>query len=85
MDVKILPRGDEIDPIDPEAATIKQVRELRSESKEIGRHPLAMLVWASNGKSIVRARQITHFNLSHLYVVDRGAEDRPGRHLFWAT
>ena len=56
-----------------------------AEDPTIGRHPLAMLIWASNGTTILRARQITHFHLSHLYVVDRGAEERPGRHLFWAT
>lgn len=85
VEVKVAAEGGEIDPGDSEAVTIRHVRELGPEDPTIGRHPLAMLIWASNGTTILRARQITHFHLSHLYVVDRGAEERPGRHLFWAT
>ena len=85
VDVKLAPESEEIDPDDPDAAKISHVRDLKPESKEVGRHPLAMLIWASNRTTIVRARPITHFNLRHLYVVDRAAEERPGRHLFWAT
>lgn len=85
VEVKVAPDGEEIDPEDSEAVTIRHVRELKPDDPRVGRHPLAMLIWASNGTTILRARQITHFNLSHLYVVDRGAEERPGRHLFWAT
>ena len=85
VEVKVAPEGGEIDPEDAEAVTIRHVRELKPEDAKVGRHPLAMLIWASNRTTILRARQITHFNLSHLHVVDRGAGERPGRHLFWAT
>ena len=85
VEMKVAADGDEIDPEDPEAVTIRHVRELKPNTAEIGRHPLAMLIWEANGTTILRARQITHFNLRHLYVVNRGAEERPGRHLFWAT
>ena len=44
-----------------------------------------MLLWAANGKSVLRARQMTHFKLRHFYAVEPGAKNRPGRHLFWAT
>ena len=74
-----------IDPNSKEAVVIRHVRELRSSEAEVGRHPLAMLLWAADGKSVLRSRQITHFNLRHYYVVEPGAKNRPGRHLFWAT
>ena len=64
---------------------IRHVRELHSSETGVGSHPLAMLLWAADGKSVLRARQMTHFKLRHFYAVEPGAKNRPGRHLFWAT
>jgi hypothetical protein len=91
VEVKVDPESGEIDPDDEEAVVVRHVRELRSSTAELGRHPLAMLVWSPNRSSIVRARQITHFHLRHLFVAQQGSdpqdtqERRGGRHLFWAT
>lgn len=74
-----------IEPNSKDAVAIRHVRDLRASEAEVGRHPLAMLLWAADGKSVLRARQITHFNLRHFYAVEPGAKNRPGRHLFWAT
>jgi hypothetical protein len=88
VEVKVDPKSGEIDPEDEEAVVVRHVRELRSSTPEIGRHPLAMLGWSPNRTTIVRARQITHFHLRHLFVPQQRSEDldkRSGRHLFWAT
>lgn len=88
VEVKVDPESGEIDPEDKEAVVIRHVQELRSPTPEVGRHPLAMLVWAPNGTEIVRSRQITHFHLRHLFVARQGSEETEGgggRHLFWAT
>jgi hypothetical protein len=88
VEVKVDPKSGEIDPENEEAVTIRHVRELRPSSVEIARHPLAVLIWAPNRTTIVRARQITHFHLRHLFVPQQGSEgedNRGGRHLFWAT
>ncbi len=73
---------------DKEAVVIRHVNDLQSPSAEVGRHPLAMLIWSSNRRSVQRVRQITHFNLQHLFVLQQGATPlapRRGRHLFWAA
>lgn len=88
VEVQVDPKSGEIDPENEEAVTIRHVRELRASTAEVGRHPLAMLVWAPNRATIVRARQITHFHLRHLFVPQQGSggeDKRGGRHLFWAT
>jgi hypothetical protein len=88
FEVKVDPKSGEIDPEDEEAVTIRHVRELRSSTPDVGRHPLTMLIWSPNRTSIVRARQITHFHLRHLFVAQQGSDPqdtRGGRHLFWAT
>ena len=88
VEVKVDPKSGEIDPENEEAVTIRHVRELRSSTPDIGRHPLAVLIWAPNRTTIVRARQITHFHLRHLFVAQQGSDPqdtRSGRHLFWAT
>jgi hypothetical protein len=91
VEAKVDPESGEIDPEDEEAVVVRHVRELRSSTPELGRHPLAMLVWSPNRSSIVRVRQITHFHLRHLFVPQQGSdsqgpqERRGGRHLFWAT
>lgn len=88
VEVRVDPKSGEIDPEDEEAVVVRHVRELRSSTSEIGRHPLAMLIWSTNRSSIVRARQITHFHLRHLFVPQQSSdpqERRGGRHLFWAT
>jgi len=82
VDVKVNGKSGEIDPRDKEAAVIRHVNNLNRPSTEIGRHALAMLIWDAGLASVVRVRQITHFNLRHLY---QKAEGRPARHLFWAT
>lgn len=88
VEVRVDPESGEIDAEDEEALIIRHVDELRSSTPEVGRHPLAMLVWAPNGTEIIRTRQITHFHLRHLFVAQQGSEEaevQSGRHLFWAT
>jgi len=83
IDVRTGGESGELDPSDPEAVVIRHARALRPDDKTIGRHPLAMLLWAANGRRLVRSRQITHFSLGHHYRAGDG--DTPGRHFFWAT
>lgn len=88
VEVKVDPKSGEIDPGNEEAVVIRHVRELRASTPDVGRHPLAMLIWAPNGTEIVRSRHITHFHLRHLFVARQGSEEtegESGRHLFWAT
>jgi hypothetical protein len=80
--VKVSGESGRIDAEDKEAVEIVHVRALRPADPATGLHPLAMLVWDGSG-SVVRVRQITHFNLGHLRI--KGDGEAPGRHLFWAT
>jgi hypothetical protein len=85
VDVKVGEGSDKIDKEDPQAVTIKHVRDLGPEDAFAGRHPLAMLVWNTDKTTIIRARQITHHNLGHTVVSDPTDGNLPGRHLFWSV
>ncbi|RFC46338.1 MAG: hypothetical protein DVB23_001683 [Verrucomicrobia bacterium] len=82
IEVKVNGKSGEIDPKDKDAVLIRLVSNLDRQTANVGRHPLAMLIWDAGRTSVIRVRQITHFDLRHLYVK---AEGKPGRHIFWAT
>ena len=65
--------------INEKGVVIAHARE--AESRESGRHPLAMLVWNTDRATVRRVHQITHFNLQHRFI--KGQAGKPSRHLFW--
>jgi len=79
LDVRVDTKADAIDPNDPNAVTITHVRE--PESREVGRHPLAMVLWNADRTTIRLVHQITHFNLQHRFL--KAQAGQPSRHLFW--
>ena len=79
LDVQVDNKTGAIDPENPKAVIITHSRE--PESRELGRHPLAMLIWNPDRTTIRRAHQITHFNLQHRFI--KAQAGKPSRHLFW--
>ncbi|MCB1209197.1 MAG: hypothetical protein KDK97_07720 [Verrucomicrobiales bacterium] len=79
LDVRVDAKTGAIDQADKGAVAITHARE--PDSREVGRHPLAMLIWNADRTTVRRVHQITHFNLQHRFT--KAVAGKPSRHLFW--